>query len=100
MIHLGAAFLAGFPAQFFGDLQIHQIIHAAAAAADKVDMGFYVGVEPFHAVYRADADDPALFLKLGEVAVNGAETEIGVLWFELQVDPLGTGMDRGVGERF
>ena len=53
-----------------GNDHSRQIIHLVARAADEMDMGFGVGIKPFHTVDGADADDQPLLLEESQIPVD------------------------------
>ena len=70
-------------AKLFGDLHFMQVFHPTAAGADKVDMGFYVSVEPFYTLYSAKADDQTLLAEQRQISVDRCQRDIRHLFFQL-----------------
>ena len=57
-------------AQLGGNGNLMHVHHRVAAAADEVDMGLRIGIEPLRAVYGGHAGDAALLFEKGQVAIN------------------------------
>ena len=75
-----------------------QILHLAAAGADKVGVGFDMPVIPFQSVDHADGPNDALFLEHGNIAIDGAQAQIRKLGLQLLIDPFGAGVALGLSD--
>jgi hypothetical protein len=73
-------------AQLLGYIDLRKIHHRGTACADKVDMGFGVSVEAFHAIDSGYALDQSLLLKQRQIAVDRCQGNIRVLFLEHFVD--------------
>ena len=56
--------------QLCGNRNLMHVHHRVTVAADEVDMGVRVGIEPFDAVDGCDAGDLTLFFEKGQIAVD------------------------------
>jgi len=81
VFHAAAGLAACLGAEGLGHLHLGKIDHRVAAVADEVNMGLGVGIEPFDTVDCAEADDHALLLEPGKVAVDCTKTQIRDLGF-------------------
>ena len=68
------------------------VIHSAAARADKVGMGRCAGIVTLLSVYVADTYDKTILHEHTEIAVNGAEAQVGYFVFKRGIELLGGGM--------
>ena len=66
-----------------------------AVGADEVNMGFGVGVEPFHTVDRSHADDQALLLEECQIPVDRTQRDVRVFVLQLGMYPFRCGMGCG-----
>ena len=71
--HAAAGLAASLGAEGLWHLHLGKIDHRVAVAANEVNMRLGVGVKPFDSIDCAQADDLALLLEPGKVAVDGAE---------------------------
>lgn len=103
-IHGEAVLLRYSFLQILCQLQAVQIRHTAALGTDKVGMGVGVPVKPFLTVDHAYTFDGSLFLKEQQVPVDGAQTQVGMLWLQGLVQPfrrgVAVGILNGLKERF
>ena len=67
-----------------------------ALCADKMRMRPYIAVEAFLAVYHANAIDNPIAFELRNVAIDRSQTQVGILGFQLLIDPFRCGMNFGV----
>ena len=72
-----------------------QIDDRAAVFANKVAMGGDNGVKTLLSLNDSYAPNIASLLKEDEIAVHGAQAQVGMAGFQLLVDPLGGGMAAG-----
>lgn len=75
-----------------------QILHAAAAGADKVGVRGGMTVIALQTVDHADGLNDALFLEHGNVAIDGAQAQIRKLGLQLLIDPFGAGVALGLSD--
>lgn len=92
-IDLSAGLSRRFRAQAPGDRQLRQVDDAVAAAADEVDMGLGIAIEPLHATDGAQAADQPLLLEQRQVAVHRGQRNIRIFPADLGMDPVGGGVD-------
>ena len=77
------------------DLDLGQVGNSAAARANKVAVRICEAVEALLAVDHAHALDVAPLLEKDQVAVYGAQAQVGVGGLQLLVDPLRGGVAVG-----
>ena len=71
------------------DLNLIQVYNRTAARANKVTVGRGDSVKPLLPLYHADALHVAVLLEKNQIAVNSAQTEIGVGGLQGLIDPFG-----------
>ena len=82
-------------AQLLGNLHLGKIHDSGAVRTDEVDMGFYVGIEPFDAVHGGHALDQPLLLEQGDVAVDRPKGQVRDLGLQRGVHRLSRRMQVG-----
>ena len=81
-----------------GNIDLKQVPNDAAATADQMGVGGDIGVKMLLPVDDAQRLDQSGVLELGEIPVDGAQTQVGVIGMELMVDPISSGVRCGAGE--
>ena len=70
VIHPASGNFCDLAVQRPGHRDLMQVDDGIAIAADEVDVGFCIGIEPFGAVNGGHADDQSLIFEVGQVAVH------------------------------
>ena len=73
----------------FKTVEVH---HRTAGLANEMGVGFYHCVKALLSVDGADAGNHPFFLEARQIAIDCAQTEIGILRFQLLLYPVGTGV--------
>ena len=96
--NLIAADIGRLLCNFVGDVDLKQVPNSAAASADQMGVGGDIGVEMFLPIDDAYRLNQPRVLELGEIPIDCAQTEIGIVSVELVVDPICSGVGSGAGE--
>ena len=73
LLHPRAGFGSRGPAELVGNLNIPQIQYAAAAAANKMNMGVGVSIEALDAVDISQTDDFPLLIEQSQIPINRSQ---------------------------
>ena len=91
-MHREPILLADGPFQISLRTDIRQVQHGTAAVANEVTVGSNNGIKSLLPLDYAYTLDQAVFLKKVQVAVDRAQTQVGVPGFELAVKSLSGGV--------
>ena len=82
-----------FCGQTLGNCQLGQVDDAVTAAANEMDVGLGIAIEPLHAADGAQAGNQPLLLKKRQVAVHRRQRDVWIFPANLGVNPVGGGVD-------
>ena len=86
--------------QMYGGSHTLHINDSGTIVADEVAVGIGVTLEAFHSIHNTHGADESLLLEHGKIAVHRTQGEVGDLWLELCIYPLGSGMGRSGADTF
>lgn len=91
-LYLAAGAAVNFAVLGTGHWDLVQVDHCIAVAADEVNVGIGVGIEPFHTLDRSHAHDLALVFEVGQVPVHRCQGDVRMLRLEHLVNHLCRGV--------